>query len=53
MKQMKFNKTICGVDFLLNVIDFQSVHVSNISSDTITADFFQVFFIKNANGYLK
>lgn len=53
MKQMKFNKTICGVDFLLNVIDFQSVHVSNISSETITADFFQVFFIKNAKGYLK
>ena len=53
MKHMKFNKTICGVDFLLNVIDFQSVLVSDLSTETRSADFFQIFFIKQANGYLK
>lgn len=53
MKHMKFNKTICGVDFLLNVIDFQSVLVSDLSTETRTADFFQIYFIKHANGFLK
>jgi len=52
MKQMKFNKTICGVDFLLNVIDFQSVHVSNISSETITADFSRFSLLKMQKGIL-
>ena len=52
MKHLKFNKTICGVDFLLNVIDFQSVMASDLTSEVQSADFFQVFFIKHADGYL-
>lgn len=53
MKYIKFNKTICGVDFLLNVIDLQCDIKVDEPGETQSADFFQVYFIKNADGYLK
>lgn len=53
MKQLKFNKTICGVDFLMNVIDFQSILFSELSTEFQSADFFQIFFIKKADGTLR
>lgn len=52
MKQVKFNKTICGVDFLMNVIDFKTVTGEELTTEIQSADFFQVFFIKKAKGTL-
>lgn len=53
MQYIKFNKTLCGVNFLLNVIDFQSDCPFELSSETQSADFFQIFFIKKADGFLQ
>ncbi|MCL3780664.1 AraC family transcriptional regulator [Prolixibacteraceae bacterium JC049] len=50
MKHIKFSKTLCGVDFLLNVIDLDSSTVSSLSEELHTADFFQVVFVKNGSG---
>lgn len=53
MKYVKFNKTICGVDFLLNVLDINCQGLAEFPSETQSADFFQIFFIKQATGFLK
>ncbi|UTW63739.1 helix-turn-helix transcriptional regulator [bacterium SCSIO 12741] len=53
MQHIKFDKTVCGVDFLLNVIDFQSGCDYTLESETQSANYFQVFFIKKAKGFLK
>ncbi|WP_196892068.1 helix-turn-helix domain-containing protein [Aureivirga marina] len=53
MKYVKFDKTVCGVSFLLNVIDFQSGCAFEFESETQIADYFQIYFIKKANGFLK
>ncbi|WP_196887610.1 helix-turn-helix domain-containing protein [Aureivirga sp. CE67] len=53
MKHVEFDKTVCGVDFLLNVIDFQSGCAFEFETETQSADFFQVYFIKKGNGFLK
>lgn len=51
MKHVKFNKTLCGVDFLLNVIDVDASN-ENISKELYAADFFQIIFVKEGNGEL-
>lgn len=53
MHYVKFDKTVCGVNFLLNAIDFQSSCNFELASKTQSADFFQIYFIKKANGVLK
>ena len=53
MIYVKFDKTLCGVDFLLNVIDFETGRAFDLMEETQSADFFQVYFIKKADGYLK
>lgn len=53
MEYIKFDKTVCGVNLLLNVIDFQSECPFEFKSEIQSADFFQMYFIKKANGYLK
>lgn len=53
MQHIKFDKTICGVNLLLNAIDFQSGCPFELSSETVSADYFQIFFLKKANGFLK
>lgn len=53
MKYIKFDKTVCGVNLLLNVIDFQSDCPFEFKSQVQSADFFQIYFIKKADGYLK
>ncbi|BDS11460.1 helix-turn-helix domain-containing protein [Aureispira anguillae] len=52
MKYIEFNKTVCGVNLLLNVIDFQSDCPFALDYRTTSADFFQIYFLKKANGYL-
>lgn len=52
MKHIKFNKTICGVDFLLNVLEFNNDKSSGLFSEVQSADFFQIIFIKEARGRL-
>lgn len=53
MQYLEFNKTICGVNVQLNAIDFQSECPFEVSSETVSADYFQIFFLKKANGFLK
>lgn len=53
MQHIKFNKTICGVNLLLNAIDFQTECPFKLSTETVSADYFQIFFLKQANGLLK
>lgn len=52
MRLIKFNKTICGVDFLLNVLDFKLDEKPDLSNQVQSADFFQIVFIKHASGSL-
>ena len=52
MKHIKFNKTICGVDFLLNVLDFQSSDANILQQEVQSTDFFQIVFIEHAQGSL-
>jgi AraC family transcriptional activator of pobA len=52
MKHIKFNKTICGVDFLLNVLDYISLQSDMLQEEVKSTDFFQVVFIEQAQGSL-
>ena len=52
MKHIKFNKTLCGVDFLLNVLHSTEVDRSNKTGEAHSADFFQVIWVKKAEGHL-
>ncbi|BDD05686.1 helix-turn-helix domain-containing protein [Aureibacter tunicatorum] len=53
MKYIEFNKTLCNVTFLMNVIDLQSKCAIEMTSETQSAGFFQIYFIEQAEGYLK
>lgn len=53
MEFIKFDKTVCGVNLLLNAIDFQSDCPFELNDKTISTDYFQIYFLKKANGYLK
>lgn len=53
MQYLEFNKTICKVNVRLNAIDFQSECPFEVSSENVSADYFQIFFLKKANGFLK
>ncbi|MFA9372266.1 MAG: helix-turn-helix domain-containing protein [Labilibaculum antarcticum] len=50
MEHIKFNKTICGVDFLLNILDFETSNWNELSKEVRSTDFFQIIFIKQASG---
>ncbi|WP_430611674.1 helix-turn-helix domain-containing protein [Flavobacterium sp. JP2137] len=52
MKVLKFNKTECGVDFLLNVLNTDEVIQNYLSRDTYNTDFFEIIFFKKGNGHL-
>ncbi|MCT4615951.1 MAG: helix-turn-helix domain-containing protein [Marinifilaceae bacterium] len=51
MQEIKFNKTECGVDFLLNVIHKNHKDYP-IDGGTFKADFFQIVFINKGNGVI-
>lgn len=50
MKTIKFHKTDCGVDFLLNVLPSDEVKESYLTEETYNTDYFEIVFIKSANG---
>ncbi|WP_020526212.1 helix-turn-helix domain-containing protein [Flexithrix dorotheae] len=52
MKYIKFNKTICGVDFLLNIIQIDEKYEDTLSGQLQSTDFFQIVFLKKAQGHL-
>lgn len=53
MNHITFNKTLCGVHLHLNVLALQAENKVKLNSEIGTADFFQIFFLKKANGFLK
>jgi len=53
MRHLKFNKSFCGVDLLLNVLDASNKHLFEFSKDLYTTNFFQIIFIKKGSGTLK
>ncbi|WP_413512333.1 helix-turn-helix domain-containing protein [Myroides odoratus] len=50
MKILKFHKTECGVEFLLNVIHLTDVDESYLKAMPFTTDFFEVLFFKRGKG---
>lgn len=50
MEHIKFNKTTCGVDFLLNILDFEYSNSNELPKEVRSTDFFQIIFIKQASG---
>ncbi|HAS45966.1 MAG TPA: AraC family transcriptional regulator [Microscillaceae bacterium] len=52
MKHVKFNKSWCGVDLLLNVLHLKGESSIVFSDNLYTTDFFQIVFIKKGNGVL-
>lgn len=52
MKTIKFNKTECGVDFLLNVLPSDEVAEAYIGQKLFNTDYFEIIFIKKGSGQL-
>lgn len=52
MKTIQFNKTECGVDFLLNVLSADQIGESYVNSDVYNTDYFEILFFKKAAGTL-
>lgn len=50
MKTIKFHKTECGVDFLLNVLTEKDIDYTD--TGTFDTDYFEVLFFKEAKGIL-
>lgn len=50
MKTIKFHKTECGVDFLLNVLSEREVDYTD--KGTFDTDYFEILFFKQAKGFL-
>ena len=46
MKTIIFNKTECGVDFLLNVLPGDQVKQSYASPDFYNTDYFEILFLR-------
>ncbi|WP_223808998.1 helix-turn-helix domain-containing protein [Rufibacter hautae] len=52
MKTIKFHKTECGVDFLLNVRSGDELLEEYTHTDVYNTDFFEILFFKEAKGQL-
>lgn len=52
MKILKFHKTECGVDFLLNVLPSEVVKESYINSEAYSTDYFEIVVFKKGKGTL-
>ncbi len=50
MKTIKFHKTDCGVDFLLNVLPSEEISENYLTEQTFNTDFFEIVFFKKGNG---
>ena len=52
LKTIKFNKTECGVDFLLNVLIADEIRSNYFDTTIYNTDFFEILFFKKAKGHL-
>jgi AraC family transcriptional activator of pobA len=52
MRTIKFHKTECGVEVLLNVLHGSDVKQSYLSSDAYNTDYFEIVLFKKATGYV-
>lgn len=52
MKTVKFHKTECGVEMLLNVLDGDTLSQKYLERDTYNTDFFEIIVFKTAQGSL-
>jgi AraC family transcriptional regulator, transcriptional activator of pobA len=52
LKTIKFNKTECGVDFLLNIISGNEAKESITNTEVYNTDFFEILLFKKAKGYV-
>jgi AraC family transcriptional regulator, transcriptional activator of pobA len=52
LKTLKFHKTECGVDFLLNVLTTEEVRENYLSNEIFNTDFFEIIFFKHGSGHL-
>jgi len=52
LKTLKFHRTECGVDFLLNVLTSEEVRENYLSKEVLTTDFFEIIIFKKGKGTL-
>lgn len=52
MHTIKFHKTDCGVDFLLNVLTSEQIISSYVNTEFYNTDYFEIVFFKKAKGTL-
>ena len=52
METLKFHKTECGVELLMNVLHFQSPHGSYLKEVPYKTDYFEIVFFKKGSGKL-
>lgn len=52
MKTLKFHKTECGVDFLLNVLLPEDVGTTYLTKEIFDTDFFEIVFFKKGSGHV-
>jgi AraC family transcriptional activator of pobA len=50
LKTIKFHRTECGVDFLLNVLMSKDVKANYLDGEPFNSDYFEAVFIKKAKG---
>lgn len=52
MKTIKFHKTECGVDFLLNVLGSDNAGKSYLNKEIFNTDYFEIVFFKRGSGFV-
>ena len=52
METIKFNKTECGVDFLLNVLPSDEIAETYLNHKLFNTDYFEIIFFKKGSGQL-
>ena len=52
MKIIKFHKTECGVDFLLNVLPSEKVKETYVDTEAFNTDYFEIIVFKKGKGNL-
>ena len=52
MKIIKFHKTECGVDFLLNVLPSEEVKKTYVDTEAFNTDYFEIIVFKKGKGNL-
>jgi AraC family transcriptional regulator, transcriptional activator of pobA len=52
MKNIKFDKTECGVDFLINILFSKQLNENYFYKEPYITDYFEIVFIKKGNGLL-